>query len=415
MEDSWPLGKPSELRLACEECHKRKIRCQAPRDGSQGICEACQVNQRQCLFSLKVKTGRPRKTDPDLKEDAGDGTHSSHTSSASPSGSTPDGIVVSPYQLPAGATPDVSSRQTSSYGPRANQQAGDYFAARSKRVRSRLPVLSLAVELETVPPGLWNVDQGADNVLLEKLEPGFALWPIASAHGSSGCSNVHTPGSLFLDNLCTSSTGLPDDWGGNEDDAQAAAAAAAGNGVDDFSEVMQLCFEIHQQCQVRPLDMLADADQGELALMFRTIEHLSRKVVEILARRMPAQSRQDQYQCTLLRVAVGEAIEITAELVRFNSRQMAGSAVKHTARVLEVVLSLCRLDHSLFHFGLFIASQNDDEKRHHDACRSAYPGFDAGKPCHCSGLTRMDEVKSQIWALVEKAAQLADVNGSLSN
>lgn len=162
MEDSWSPAKPSELRFACEECHKRKIRCEVPRDGSRDICEACQVNQRQCLFSLKVKTGRPRKADPDPKKDAGDRAHSSHNSSASPNGSTPDGIIFSPYQQPAGPTQDVSSRQTSSYGPPANQHAGHYIAARSKRGQTRLPISPLAVQREKVPSGFRNLDQGAE-------------------------------------------------------------------------------------------------------------------------------------------------------------------------------------------------------------------------------------------------------------
>ncbi|EPE31909.1 Zn2/Cys6 DNA-binding protein [Glarea lozoyensis ATCC 20868] len=53
------------FRTACEECHTRKVRCKPSPDQGRGgttQCEACRVNGRKCLFSLKSKTGRPRNT-----------------------------------------------------------------------------------------------------------------------------------------------------------------------------------------------------------------------------------------------------------------------------------------------------------------------------------------------------------------
>jgi hypothetical protein len=51
-----------QFRIACEECHERKIRCkQANKDSvGTGSCQACHANSRKCLFSLKSKTGRPK-------------------------------------------------------------------------------------------------------------------------------------------------------------------------------------------------------------------------------------------------------------------------------------------------------------------------------------------------------------------
>lgn len=50
------------FRFACEECHTRKIKCYPSLDDNSEACEACRVNERKCLFSLRGKLGRPRKT-----------------------------------------------------------------------------------------------------------------------------------------------------------------------------------------------------------------------------------------------------------------------------------------------------------------------------------------------------------------
>ncbi|KAH8667340.1 hypothetical protein BGZ60DRAFT_47922 [Tricladium varicosporioides] len=52
------------FRTACEECHSRKVRCKPSTEESRGStrCEACRINGRKCLFSLRSKTGRPRNS-----------------------------------------------------------------------------------------------------------------------------------------------------------------------------------------------------------------------------------------------------------------------------------------------------------------------------------------------------------------
>jgi Fungal Zn(2)-Cys(6) binuclear cluster domain len=47
-----------KVRAACEACHRRKIKCQPPAGG--GVCQACEVNDRKCLFAPRAKAGRPR-------------------------------------------------------------------------------------------------------------------------------------------------------------------------------------------------------------------------------------------------------------------------------------------------------------------------------------------------------------------
>ncbi|KAL2820813.1 hypothetical protein BDW59DRAFT_164507 [Aspergillus cavernicola] len=57
-----------QFRLACEECHVRKIRCEPSLKESGGSCEPCRLNQRRCFFSLRSKIGRPRKKTPSAKQ-----------------------------------------------------------------------------------------------------------------------------------------------------------------------------------------------------------------------------------------------------------------------------------------------------------------------------------------------------------
>jgi hypothetical protein len=57
-----PLHGEKQLKYACEECHTRKIRCYALPDTQPGCCTPCHQNGRKCLFALRSKTGRPKRT-----------------------------------------------------------------------------------------------------------------------------------------------------------------------------------------------------------------------------------------------------------------------------------------------------------------------------------------------------------------
>lgn len=46
------------VRNACENCHKKKIRCLLQPD--REACQNCSASRSQCLFAPRVKTGRPR-------------------------------------------------------------------------------------------------------------------------------------------------------------------------------------------------------------------------------------------------------------------------------------------------------------------------------------------------------------------
>jgi hypothetical protein len=68
MENRSPKPAAFRFRIACEECHTRKIRCYPSLDLSSGACECCRSNWRKCLFSLKGKLGRPRKRNGRLSD-----------------------------------------------------------------------------------------------------------------------------------------------------------------------------------------------------------------------------------------------------------------------------------------------------------------------------------------------------------
>lgn len=69
MEDRT-FNSTFNFRIACEECHTRKIKCYSS-DSNTRACKNCLQNGRKCLFSLKGKLGHPRqmqRNNSDAKE-----------------------------------------------------------------------------------------------------------------------------------------------------------------------------------------------------------------------------------------------------------------------------------------------------------------------------------------------------------
>ncbi|KAN0081815.1 hypothetical protein V8E54_003113 [Elaphomyces granulatus] len=52
------LPRPQAFREACEECHRRKIRCVS----NNGACQYCVLSGRDCIFRPRSVMGRPRKS-----------------------------------------------------------------------------------------------------------------------------------------------------------------------------------------------------------------------------------------------------------------------------------------------------------------------------------------------------------------
>ncbi|KAK4235796.1 hypothetical protein C8A03DRAFT_36334 [Achaetomium macrosporum] len=88
--------------------------------------------------------------------------------------------------------------------------------------------------------------------------------------------------------------------------------------TDDFTETLSLCTEIHRACHGRPLNFLNSADQDELASVLRVINDLGSKTHMLTQISPKSPGRQDRYNWTIIHVSVAEAIEMAADLIKFN-------------------------------------------------------------------------------------------------
>ena len=55
------MSSQQKVRSACENCHRRKVKCHLPTAG--GACQNCSTTGNSCYFAPRVKAGRPRLTD----------------------------------------------------------------------------------------------------------------------------------------------------------------------------------------------------------------------------------------------------------------------------------------------------------------------------------------------------------------
>ena len=60
------MSSQQKVRSACENCHRRKIRCHLPKAG--GACQNCSTSGSSCYFAPRVKAGRPRLTDLEQRQ-----------------------------------------------------------------------------------------------------------------------------------------------------------------------------------------------------------------------------------------------------------------------------------------------------------------------------------------------------------
>lgn len=398
MEDpvlgSWPPVELSELRLACEECHKRKIRCRVSHHGSEGTCEACSENQRQCLFSLKSKTGRPRK--------------------ASSQNNTRHGVnrnrrAMSPSFLDRTSSGDsVAKQSTAQRRSSTSNQIADYFSS--------------ALSLPTSPPLSYLTPHRHTS----NTEKDLTVF-----------QNFHSQDEDMTTDRLVSSLPLPSplDTGPLPDSAGQSAmtncfyhmsdvSGEAATTSTEFFDVMQICNEIHGWSQNCSLDLCADTSRNKIFAMSCTIDKLFQTVLKMPQDQGSFQARKEQYSWTILRVAVEEAVEIIADLVSFTlkiseqqsvstssapimqadqwSSPDASSQIAH--RQLEIMMVLCRLDHSLFHFGSYIAAQSHRQGSS-TSCASSCRNSSTSQSCRCSRtalLSRTDQVRRQAWGLMEK-------------
>lgn len=347
----WP-PLLSQFRMACEECHKRKVRCDPPLDATGTSCQACQANNRSCLFSLRSKTGRPCKLNGAISDGAG--TAASHSmlalslighrrsQTASFSTSAPgyldaaDPHVLEGHQQP---TPEFNpaldaspSMLTPLLGDPQHQQGQPWLPQSS----SWAPMTTLLLDSPPLTaPVFQDLDTAGEDIFMDNMLEADVPYPSPNDQYHPGrpattgryaqlpprAPDACTPGSESLP--------LPDPFVASGGDGDRIAGPA--DPVGDFSDAMRLCGLIHQRCQARRLSFLCEADHEALSLMIQTIEELSRKTLAVNGRLAGAQrppatqlDRQDYYKWMILRVAVAEAVDMAADLVEFN---LGGQAI----------------------------------------------------------------------------------------
>ncbi|KAL1835556.1 hypothetical protein VTJ49DRAFT_6488 [Mycothermus thermophilus] len=352
----WPPAL-SDLRLACEECHKRKIRCEASQDGWQGACQACRASNRACLFSLKNKTGRPRKPKS---------THLYRgTKTLSPRS-------LSPKSLELQAGTGLSAAAIT--GPHPSELRHDWPSSKTRQhVAGHQP--SAPGHYETPPydigsppsgetslgqltwlPGIATGRSDSDPLfdspcggdIHVSMSPGFVqlgddfaleIPGVMTSHPDLHDSNCNDRRGSEIGRLgrpytiasgTTSSTGESSDRGDCGDPWRTGPGRngpdVLGNNRDstmsqDFSDTIRLCGEMNNGFQSRVLDVTAPADKQELSIVLANIEELGHKTVAAMrdaAVQSAPTSRQEQYKRMLTNVAVLGAVDIAADLVKHN-------------------------------------------------------------------------------------------------
>lgn len=449
----WP-PELSDFRLACEECHKRKVRCEPPREGSQGSCQACRTNRRTCLFSLKSKTGRRPK--------------SNKTTANARSGhkvQTP--LTASRRQLPTheSLSPTLTTTTVSHNG-------GDlYYVENLSTAQGRAAAQELTQPVMGYANNFFFPDDSAsasgpgDDQYVQELELppnhesgrrldelGFES-PIPATRGQEPFSYRDTPEpSLELwqqeplsmdhwmptpDEMTGEVSGkrsLPDSVG--LDRPKRPAPIQVRNNLDrsrgeplDFLDTIRFFCETSNHYQGNLLDIKASSDKHKLLIILSNIEDLGRKAAAAVVREpdvaspLGGGSRQDQYIRMLTRVAVMGAVDIADDLLKYNLRirnitlsgaqevelqcgdnANAATASMTTEDALESVLSLVRLDFSLHQFSLFLSTEQCDMDRC-QAASNVISGMEHGRgegkgEAGTPALLRMAQMRRQLWTLV---------------
>ncbi|TPX07405.1 uncharacterized protein E0L32_002125 [Thyridium curvatum] len=460
----WP-PQTSEFRLACEECHKRKIRCEPASDGNRVSCEACQTNQRLCLFSLRSKTGRPRKAGPE----AGGSSRQRQRPLSGPSAGT--SAVVKNAEPPDAFQPlPPTPKTTTTARPElliGCLNDGDQPPVTNEEGQPPpwvpRPQTALALSLHSPPatsdePVFQDFDMQDDDLFTDMLnsaytlstlhesscEPGYTTEPTTTAASSSNSSSMLQAQIASYASPQPGNLELGDSMRGMNQDIDPQLMAQAGG--TDFSDALRLCSEIYERCQSRPLDLLAESDKDQVDYTLGTIEELGRELVAEQQRQSDlsspisatAHGRQSHYKSQILHIVVAEAIEIASSLVECTLQRHCASAVltpqdyfgatepdsanqnpalaRNTGiaspRVtpgqrntqLDGCVALFRLDYSLSQLRLFISGQ--------DACHKSKPcsggsvhgldGVQVSCQCHGSTMLRVGQVRERVWTLIEK-------------
>lgn len=419
------------FRLACEECHIRKVRCEPSLTGSGGSCEACRLNQRRCLFSLRSKIGRPRKQTTSIKTKA-----AAHSPTAMPiTGGYPQTMTVLQMlaqsedllESPNGSQPPKDSSQDQlNARRRAPDETSRWESTAWHPISETLtedPVRDVSADYNFEETGRFGTDSERFGQLMTPNTVGAQIEFFASDF-------ARTTESLQMDALMMESCHAAGD----------VTESSETDGEQEFHNALKLYGELHNRCKSSRLDILAETDQDELSLIFQTLDKLNQTTSVLQNNPSSQQQRTEQSKWRIVRVAVIEAVEMCIGIIEFNfhlynslgsmddgrssaeepSQTSSGSvagcnclAPKDEHR-LEVQLRglelLIRLDHSLTRFRLFMSKQDcsHGSDRYRDS--SSFSGSKPRTPCQCwiTSIPEIGAVRSRISELSDRLRGLWD-------
>ncbi|KAE8394605.1 hypothetical protein ETB97_008083 [Aspergillus alliaceus] len=414
------------FRLACEECHLRKIRCEPSLAGPGGSCEACRLNQRRCLFSLRSKIGRPRKQTSSSANQKEFEHKSPILSTAGGYAQQNAAIQVFPSLDDTHPNPNTARHLDMSPQSRAND--------------SRRPVAE--------DSALWEKPTWHSNPKIptgssvNALRTGYVSEDNTTRSGAGGepfgqLINQNSIGAqvgLFMSDLAQTADSI-------QTDALMMESWFIGDNTVDNSEIdveqgfrdaLKLYGELHSHCKTGSLNILDKNDQEELCSIFRVFDELNHNTSMLQNDLSTQQQRTDESKWRIIRVAVTEAIEMCIGVVQFNLRlhnsprpvrcpleescstgsgNVAGCnclASQDDQRLgiqLKGLMLLIHLDYSLVRFRFFISKL--------DCLHGGDRSMQGPKPqqmCKCwsTSVPEIDTIRSQVSGLVERVRSLWD-------
>ncbi|KAK1147257.1 hypothetical protein N8T08_001996 [Aspergillus melleus] len=423
-----------QFRLACEECHVRKVRCEPSFTGSGSSCEACRANKRRCLFSLRSKIGRPRKQASSTNTKI-----TGHNTIGMPASSEYPPNMADLQRL---AQSDELRKELNGL-----QSPKDGSQSQSNACR-RVPVETIQwgnTAWHPIPESL-TMDTVGDVSAVFNLEETAELgveserFGQLTRHNSVG-AQMEPFSSDFA--LVTESLQMDAFMTENWSVAGGVIESSETDGEQDFTNALKLYGELHNRCKATSLNILAEGDQDELSSVFQTLDELN-QTTSVLQHDPSSQLRRtEQSKWRIIRVAVMEAVEMCISVIGFNFRlhKNLGTATVDEGRCsaegsptssrsgnlvrcngltpknehcLEVQLRaldlLIHLDHSLVRSRLFLSKMDCSHGSDHYHDPSSISGNKSRTPCKCwvTSIPESGTVRAQISELSDRLRSLWD-------
>ncbi|PYH35607.1 Zn(II)2Cys6 transcription factor domain-containing protein [Aspergillus neoniger CBS 115656] len=303
----------AQLRSACEECHARKIRCELSVATGGGRCKACALNQRQCLFSLRNRIGRPRKrplSSPSKCHKASSSLQHHHPTAETPTSDPPQTSLAQtgpaqhmgkPYQQRTTGGP-LQDGQAHMWSPgHAGWNSGSTWQAQQPGPVLASPSASFDNFLPPDRRGWDTVGQ----LIIDGSGIGSLSDACLSDIGSVGDSLPIDPIVLL---------GSPGAL--NELDGE----GRSGPGDKGFLDALKLYSGLHNNCKSTTLDLLTEAGRYKVQVICKLFDELSQAAFTLQDDTLHASPtlRSDMSEAKIIAVALSEAIQVCIDIIQHN-------------------------------------------------------------------------------------------------